>query len=123
MTLDCGVMAVIFPLQELFRVSRAFLEIRKTPELKSYITFLRIPWSISGRKMIGVNILTLCHIFTMPRSPCRYSLLSKEEQKTCEGKKTVRECLEPLKSMKHNKTPGSDGLQTCTCRILQNVLV
>ena len=62
MTLDCGVMAVIFPLQEPSRVSRAFLEIRKTPELKSYITFLRTPQGISGRKIIGVNILTLCHM-------------------------------------------------------------
>ena len=66
---------MIFPLQESCGVFRAFLEIRKTAELKSYITFLRIPWAISGRKMIRVNFVTLCQIFTMSRSPYRESLL------------------------------------------------
>ena len=66
---------MIFRLQESCGVFRAFLEIRKTAELKSYITFLRTPQAISGRKMIGVNFLTLCHIFTMSRSPYRESLL------------------------------------------------
>ena len=38
------------------------------------------------------------------------NFLSKEEQKKCEGEITVRECLESLKSMEHNKTPCSDEL-------------
>ena len=66
---------MIFPLQESCRVFRAFLEIRNTAELKSYITFLRTPQAISGRKMIGANFVTLCHIFTLSRSPYRESLL------------------------------------------------
>ena len=69
---------MIFPLQESCGVFRAFLEIRKTAELKSYITFLRTPWAISGRKMIRVNFVTLCQIFTMSRSPYRESLLKPE---------------------------------------------
>ena len=40
MTLDLGVILVIFPLQEPCGVFRAFLEIQKIAELKSYITFL-----------------------------------------------------------------------------------
>ena len=36
--------------------------------------------------------------------------LNKEEQDECEGEITARECLESLKSMEHNKTPGTDGL-------------
>ena len=36
------------------------------------------------------------------------NMLSKEEQKECEGEITARECLEALKNMEHNKTPGSD---------------
>ena len=67
---------MIFPLEESCGVFRAFLEIRKTAELKSYITFLRTPQVISGRKMIWVNFVTLCHIFTMSRSPYRESLLN-----------------------------------------------
>ena len=67
---------MIFPLQESCGVFRAFLEIRKTAELKSYITFLRTPQAISGRKVIRVNFVTLCQIFTMSRSPYRESLLN-----------------------------------------------
>ena len=68
---------MIFRLQESCGVFRSFLEIQKTAELKSYITFLSTPWAISGPKMIGVNFGTLCHIFTMSRSPYRESLLNK----------------------------------------------
>ena len=53
---------MIFPLQESCGVFRAFLEIRKTAELKSYITFLRTPQAISGRKMNEINFLTLCYM-------------------------------------------------------------
>ena len=59
---------MIFPLQEPPEVSRAFLEIKKNPELKIYITFLRTP------KMIEVNFSTLCHIFTMSQSLQRVAL-------------------------------------------------
>ena len=52
-----------------------FSKFKKTAELKSYITFLRTPYAISGRKMIGVNFGTLCHIFTLSRSPYRESLV------------------------------------------------
>ena len=53
---------MIFPLQESCGVFRAFLEIQKTAELKSYITFLSTPWASSGRKMSEINFLTLCHM-------------------------------------------------------------
>ena len=53
---------MIFPFHESPGVSRAFLEIIKTPELKSYITFLRTPYAISGQKMTEINFLTLCHM-------------------------------------------------------------
>ena len=53
---------MIFALQKPCGVFRAFLEIQKTAELKSYITFLRTPWAISGRKMNEINFLTLCHM-------------------------------------------------------------
>ena len=38
------------------------------------------------------------------------SVLSEEEAATCEGEVTLEECYNALKSMKSNKTPGSDGL-------------
>ena len=53
---------MIFPLQEPCGVFRAFLEIQKTAELTSYITFLRAPKAISRRKMNEMNFLTLCHL-------------------------------------------------------------
>ena len=53
---------MIFPLHEPCGVFRVFLELRNTPELKSYITFLRTPKGISGRKMNEINFLTLCHM-------------------------------------------------------------
>ena len=36
--------------------------------------------------------------------------LSKENQDLCEGKITIEECLNVLKTMKLNKSPGNDGL-------------
>ena len=36
--------------------------------------------------------------------------LDEHEQKGCEGLLTEAECLESLKSMESNKSPGSDGL-------------
>ena len=38
------------------------------------------------------------------------TVLTEDEQKTCEGYLTEKECLEALRSMEPNKTPGSDGL-------------
>ena len=70
---------MIFPFQEPCGVFRAFLEIRKTAEIKSSITFLRTPLANSGRKMIDVKFVTLCHIFTISHSPYRESLLSSYE--------------------------------------------
>ena len=75
---------MIFPLHQPCGVFRVFLEIRNTPELKSYITFLRTPQAISGRKIIEVNFVTLCHIFTMSRSPYRDSLLRGSNVIVCE---------------------------------------
>ena len=40
------------------------------------------------------------------------NFLTKEESEECEGKITKEECLEALKNMKNNKSPGSDGF-TC----------
>ena len=37
-------------------------------------------------------------------------ILNEEEQKRCEGFLTASECLESLKLMESNKSPGSDGL-------------
>ena len=37
-------------------------------------------------------------------------ILNEQEQKYCEGLLTASECLESLKSMESNKSPGSDGL-------------
>ena len=37
-------------------------------------------------------------------------ILTKEDQQTCEGELTANECLESLKCMDQNKTPGTDGL-------------
>lgn len=37
-------------------------------------------------------------------------ILNEEEQKQCEGFLTASECLESLKSMESNRSPGSDGL-------------
>ena len=37
-------------------------------------------------------------------------ILIEQEQKQCEGFLTASECLESLKSMESNKSPGSDGL-------------
>ena len=38
------------------------------------------------------------------------TILNEEEQKTCEGSLTEKECLAALKTMETGKTPGSDGL-------------
>ena len=38
------------------------------------------------------------------------TVLNEEEQKSCEGLLTERECLKALKTMEAGKTPGSDGL-------------
>ena len=35
--------------------------------------------------------------------------ISDESKSSCEGKMTKEECLELLKSMKLNKSPGNDG--------------
>ena len=37
-------------------------------------------------------------------------ILNEQEQKQCEGFLTASACLESLKSMESNKSPGSDGL-------------
>jgi len=36
--------------------------------------------------------------------------LDSDQQSLCEGKLTKAECLEALKSMDSDKSPGSDGL-------------
>jgi len=36
--------------------------------------------------------------------------ISDEERKLCEGLLTAAECLESLKTMESNKTPGTDGI-------------
>ena len=38
------------------------------------------------------------------------TLLNSEEQKLCEGKLTKKECLNSLKDMAPDKSPGTDGL-------------
>jgi len=38
------------------------------------------------------------------------SLLTEGEKVSCEGKLTIYECEIALKSMKNNKSPGSDGI-------------
>ena len=37
-------------------------------------------------------------------------IISDDERRLCEGLLTARECLESLKNMKSNKTPGTDGI-------------
>ena len=37
-------------------------------------------------------------------------ILNEQEQNQCEGFLTASECLESLKSMESNKSPGSDDL-------------
>lgn len=36
--------------------------------------------------------------------------LSEESKESCEGKLTISECFEVLKTLENNKTPGNDGL-------------
>ena len=38
------------------------------------------------------------------------TVLTEDEQGTCEGSLTEKECLEALRNMDSNKTPGTDGL-------------
>ena len=38
------------------------------------------------------------------------TVLSHENQKSCEGVLSEKECLEAIKSMTSDKTPGTDGL-------------
>ena len=47
------------------------------------------------------------NMFFPDRNPL---ILNEQEQKQCEGFLTASECLESLKSMESNKSPGSDGL-------------
>ena len=43
-------------------------------------------------------------------SQANFTSLTTEEQNTCEGALSQKECLEALKNMDSNKTPGTDGL-------------
>ena len=47
-------------------------------------------------------------------------ILNEEEQKQCECFLTASECLESLKSMESNKSPGSDGLPTEFYKVFWN---
>ena len=46
--------------------------------------------------------------------------LNEQEQKHCEGLLTASECLESLKSMESNKSPGSDGLPAKFYKVFWN---
>ena len=46
-------------------------------------------------------------------------MLTPEDKEKCEGLLTKEECLQVLKDMSLNKTPGSDGLPV---ELLQGVL-
>jgi len=70
-----GVVLVVFPLREPCGVFRAFLGVPTAAELGGCIAFLGTPWAVSGRGVIGVDLMTLCHIFTKSRSPYRELLL------------------------------------------------
>ena len=47
-------------------------------------------------------------------------MLNEQEQKQCEGFVTASECLESLKSMESNKSPGSDGLPAELYKVFWN---
>ena len=47
-------------------------------------------------------------------------ILNEQEQKHCEGLLTASECLESLKSMESNKSPGSDGLPAEFYKVFRN---
>ena len=49
--------------------------------------------------------------------------LSQTEQDPCEGLLTKTECLEALKNMECNKTPGSDGLPREFYKVFWNDMV
>ena len=47
-------------------------------------------------------------------------MLDEQEQNECEGLLTEAECLESLKSMESNKSPGSDGLPAKFYKVFWN---
>ena len=49
-------------------------------------------------------------------------MLDEQEQNECEGLLTEVECLESLKSMESNKSPGSDGLPAEFYKVFWNDL-
>ena len=46
--------------------------------------------------------------------------LDQDNKDLCEEQLTENECLNPLKDMKNNKSPGSDGLKTEFYKIFWN---
>ena len=65
---------------------------------------------------IRIFILELIRNPTLRKKVCQFFadgntlILTEQEQKQCEGFLSASECLESLKSMESNKSPGSDGL-------------
>ena len=47
-------------------------------------------------------------------------IISDDERRLCEGLLTVRECLESLKNMESNKTPGTDGIPVVFYKVFWN---
>ena len=53
------------------------------------------------------NITQTCSLFSK-----KHPVLNENEKQTCETKITEKECLDSLKQLPNNKSPGSDGMST-----------
>ena len=47
-------------------------------------------------------------------------ILDSDEKKDCEGLLTKAECLQAVKNMEPDKTPGTDGLPADLCKVFWN---
>ena len=56
-------------------------------------------------------------LFFQQNNQCK---ISDDERKLCEGLLTAAECLESLKTMESNKTPGTDGITAEFYKIFWN---
>ena len=65
----------------------------------------------SSQEITGENL------FFQQNNQCK---ISDDERKRCEGLLTAGECLESLKTMESNKTPGTDGIPAEVYKIFWN---